>query len=587
MKDKLIECFKNTIYQINSNPLLLLNTRKAIKDTRLYYPSFQVEISAVKAENAVLSVVEDTSFNAARKLVQKHDRVAVLNFASPVNPGGGVANGIMAQEECLCRSSNLLPCLKSKELAKNYYMYHRTMNNPMYTDRLIYTKNVTVFKTDDAIPKQLPETQWFCVDVITCAAPNLNSAKKSDLPVVSDDRLKVLFERRIKQILKCAICNNSPAIVLGAFGCGAFGNPPEIVAEAFKKVLIVDGYAKYFKEIVFAVKHSDADNSNFEVFRKVFSEKSSKAQTADNNTSKEKTKYCHKCGSEVLKNSKFCIKCGAKIANDTHNEPKPEEQPEYIDIRYKIIRELGKGATAKVYLANDEKLGRQCAVKIVSKTGYANKIASQMLLEEANKMKFLHHISIPQLYDILDEENRLCIVMEYIEGRTLEKVIRETNSPLSEELVVNWAKQLCVVLDYLHSLNPPRIFRDLKPSNIMLQPNGEIKLFDFGIMRLYDENKHTDTCNLGTRGFAAPEQFTSVGQSDARTDIYALGMTIHYLLTGINPVKMDNEIISISKYRPELPETLDEIIKKCTRSNPDERYKNSKEVLNDLNNYDK
>lgn len=442
----------------------------------------------------------------------------------------------------------------------------------------------------------------------------------------------------LSSVFNSAIDNDVDAIVLRSFE-----NSPLFVAEAFKEVLFKLGYEKYFKEIVFALKNSDKD-TNFNTFENVFSNEIKAvaksiphcnycgADIIENSKfcikcgnefiidSKSNSVSCPTCGAEVLKNSKFCIMCGSKVTADKKAEEhrcskcgadlsseskyclncgteqlgKKNEAVDdlaedlsdtYIDIRYKLIKEIGKGGFSKVYLANDERLDRICAIKIVSKIGYTNKIASQMLLEEANKMKFLHHIAIPQLYDIYDEEKRLCIVMEYIEGSTLEKIIKDTEHPIQEDKVVDWTKQLCVVLDYLHSLNPPRIFRDVKPANIMLQPHGQIKLFDFGIMRTYDSNKDTDTCNLGTRGFAAPEQFNVSGQSDSRTDIYALGMTMHYLLTGINPIKMEDAILPITTYRPELSKRLDIIIQKCVAHNPDDRYQNCRDLLKDLEEY--
>lgn len=250
----------------------------------------------------------------------------------------------------------------------------------------------------------------------------------------------------------------------------------------------------------------------------------------------QKKKFCHKCGAQLKLNDKFCMKCGTKVitvdqASNKENEKHPKDKKieskndnadleEIIDNRYKLIRQTGKGASAIVYLAQDIKLNRVCAVKIVKKNTYSNKMAAQESLEEVNKMKLLAHISIPQLYDIYDDDDRLCIVMEFIDGQNLSEIIHSQKNPLDEYIVVSWAKQLCRVLFYLHTLKPPRIFRDLKPANIILQPNGIIKLIDFGTMKNYDESCTEDTVNLGTKGYAAPEQFGGRGQTDARTDIY-------------------------------------------------------------------
>lgn len=138
------------------------------------------------------------------------------------------------------------------------------------------------------------------------------------------------------------------------------------------------------------------------------------------------------------------------------------------------------------------------------------------------------------------------------------------------------------MLFYLHTLKPPRIFRDLKPSNIILQPNGVIKLIDFGTMKNYDESRTEDTVNLGTKGYAAPEQFGGRGQTDARTDIYGLGMTLYHLITGVNPSIMPFEIKPISYYRKDISTDLQRIVLKCIEVEREKRYQTAIELLNDL-----
>lgn len=199
-------------------------------------------------------------------------------------------------------------------------------------------------------------------------------------------------------------------------------------------------------------------------------------------------------------------------------------------------------------------------------------------------MKLLKHISIPQLYDIYDDDERLCIVMEFIKGQNLSDIIKSQKNPLDEYTIVSWAKQLCRVLFYLNTLKPPRIFRDLKPSNIILQPNGIIKLIDFGTMKNYDESRTEDTVNLGTKGYAAPEQFGGRGQTDARTDIYGLGMTLYHLITGVNPSIMPFEIKPIRYYRKDISMELQRIVLKCIEVEREKRYQSAIELLNDLEN---
>lgn len=155
----------------------------------------------------------------------------------------------------------------------------------------------------------------------------------------------------------------------------------------------------------------------------------------------------------------------------------------------------------------------------------------------------------------------------------------------SVENVIDWSKQICLVLNYLHSLKPAKIHRDIKPANLILMYDGRIKLIDFGIMREFNPKKAEDTCCLGTRGYAAPEQFGGRGQTDARTDIYGLGMTMFHLVTGVDPKDAPYKIMPICKIDPSLPKGLEYIITKCTQVYPEARYQNCSDLINDLNNY--
>ena len=309
---------------------------------------------------------------------------------------------------------------------------------------------------------------------------------------------------------------------------------------------------------------------------------------SESKTIESKKHICSKCGNVLNPNDRFCMKCGTKTDFEKDDDSKKdssvnnEDVPEIIDNRYKLIRQTGKGASSVVYLAQDKKLDRICAVKIVNKNTYANKIAAQESLNEANKMKLLAHISIPQLYDIFDDEDRLCIVMEFIEGKTLNEIIKSMTRPLDEYTIIQWSKQLCRVLFYLHTLKPPRIFRDLKPANIILQPNGVIKLIDFGTMKNYDDSRSEDTVNLGTKGYAAPEQFGGRGATDTRTDIYGLGMTMYHLITGVNPSLPPFEFKPIRYYRKDVSKGLEDIVMKCIAIEREERYQSAIHILKDL-----
>ena len=171
--------------------------------------------------------------------------------------------GADAQEECLCRCSGLFLNLKAME--DSFYLPHKKAFSPLANDDLIYTPEVLVFKTDAWVPKLLPESEWYAVDVITCAAPVL--AKGFFKGSLSNEELFGIHERRLGRILDAAMAEHVESIVLGAFGCGAFCNDPNVVANAFKHVLARCGHA--FKNIEFAIYSSDYEMKNYEIFRSV------------------------------------------------------------------------------------------------------------------------------------------------------------------------------------------------------------------------------------------------------------------------------------------------------------------------------
>lgn len=199
-------------------------------------------------------------------------------------------------------------------------------------------------------------------------------------------------------------------------------------------------------------------------------------------------------------------------------------------------------------------------------------------------LKKLSHPSLPDIVDVIDEDDRFLIVMDYIEGNSLKTALQEYGVQ-SQKNVIKWAKQLCDVLGYLHSQNPPIIYRDMKPANIMLKPDGNVVLIDFGTAREYKENNIEDTTCLGTMGYAAPEQFGGMGQTDARTDIYCLGATMYHLVTGMNPCEPPYEIRPIREIDPTLSGGLERIITKCTQPDPNNRYQSAAELMYDLEHY--
>jgi len=262
----LIEAFRDTQLQMRENPALKSATLAMQAATRLYLNDFSAIDPCLKSTAPHISVLADTSLHCAQGQITPSKRVTVLNFANAYHPGGGVKKGAAAQEECLCRSSNLYAALTLPYMLKHYYKWNEKNTGDMGSDRIIYSPGVTVFKSDDIIPENLDP--FFLTDVITCAAPIYNPDKKHP---VTEDKLRAVFRSRIRNILETAAANGADILILGAFGCGVFGNPPELVASVFHELLIHNEYYRYFEKIIFAIKPSSEDCPNLSAFRKRFS----------------------------------------------------------------------------------------------------------------------------------------------------------------------------------------------------------------------------------------------------------------------------------------------------------------------------
>lgn len=256
-----------------------------------------------------------------------------------------------------------------------------------------------------------------------------------------------------------------------------------------------------------------------------------------------------------------------------------------IDGKYKILNVVGKGGMSVVYLAMNERANKQWAIKEVRKDGMQSfEVVKQNLVAETDLLKKLNHPHLPSIIDVIDCDDTFLIVMDYIEGNPLSKAL-ETSGAQNQDDVIEWAKQLCDVLGYLHSRKPPIIYRDMKPSNVMLKPDGNVMLIDFGTAREFKYSSVADTTCLGTQGYAAPEQFGGHGQTDARTDIYCLGATMYHLVTGHNPATPPYEMYPIRQWNPMLSSGLEEIILKCTQRNPEDRYQSCADLLYALDHY--
>lgn len=257
-----------------------------------------------------------------------------------------------------------------------------------------------------------------------------------------------------------------------------------------------------------------------------------------------------------------------------------------VDGKYKILSEIGHGGMSVVYMAINEKANKTWAVKEVRKDGKMDfNTVRQGLMAEIDTLKRLKHPNLPSIIDVIEDNESFIIVMDYIEGRSLDKIIEE-NGAQPEAYVVEWAKQLCDVLGYLHSRTPPIIYRDMKPANVMLKPDGNVMMIDFGTAKNYEIDLG-QTTGIGTIGYAAPEQYigSGFGRTDARTDIYCLGITMYHLLTNVDPCKNLISDKSIRAVNPGLSQGLDAIIQKCTQYQPDDRYQSCAELMYDLENY--
>lgn len=272
-----VRIFEDTQRLYETNPRLREAVSKSIEQQKLI-PERMKHISHSgerRYENSAEVVVSRRrSFAAAMQYAGK--KVCVLNFASATNPGGGVTRGSSAQEECLCRCSTLYAALDSSEMWLGFYSSHRRTRNPLHNDDCIYTPGVVVFKSDTDEPRLQPERMWYTVDILTCAAPNLRERPGNEMNPgegdrsadISQDELRKLHEKRLRRVADIAVENDEDVLILGAFGCGAFRNPPEVVAWAMKTV--VEEYRYCFKTIEMAVHCSPRDDTNYQVFAEAF-----------------------------------------------------------------------------------------------------------------------------------------------------------------------------------------------------------------------------------------------------------------------------------------------------------------------------
>lgn len=289
---------------------------------------------------------------------------------------------------------------------------------------------------------------------------------------------------------------------------------------------------------------------------------------------------CHSCNGLNNENAKFCRHCGSPLYDSGYTSTKLPLGTE-LDSRYKIIDYIAKGGMGAVYKAIDMQVHRVWAVKEMLDyfdSEGEREYAVERFATEAEILYKLDHPSIPRFVDCFVADNRYYLIMEYIEGVDLRKLLEdyqaENKQGLEEDDVVRWSIQVANVLHYLHTQDPPIIYRDLKPGNIMVTPEDKAYLIDFGIARLFDPR--TKGTMVGTQGYAPPEQYR--GEAEPRSDIYSLGACMHHLLTGKDPRNdIPFNFPSVRTIREDLSEKIEWILDKALYMDPNDRFATAEE----------
>ena len=274
-KQKNAEIFRDTERRYKSDKELANAVELSKAKQSLILESDGVTVPAPsRKEKAKVIVSAKRSLQAAQPYAKAGKKVCVHNFASATNPGGGVVKGSSAQEECICRCTTLYPCLNSSEMWNGFYDPHRAACDPLNNSDCIYTPDVVAFKSDTDFPEPLDKSEWWKTDILTCAAPNLrekpsnsmNPRPHSKPASVTPQQLKELLTVRIRRIFEVAAANGADVLILGAFGCGAFRNPPQIVAQVFAEVM--QDFLYHFETIEYAVFHTQRETTNYDEFKK-------------------------------------------------------------------------------------------------------------------------------------------------------------------------------------------------------------------------------------------------------------------------------------------------------------------------------
>jgi len=267
----------------------------------------------------------------------------------------------------------------------------------------------------------------------------------------------------------------------------------------------------------------------------------------------------------------------------------PHSETLLPDAGYDVIRHLGEGTMGTVYLVKRKSDGKELVLKkliITSTSGLNETSAREIFQRESELLKRFSHHGLPEIYDTFIEDGQDYLVMEYIKGETLEDIINKNQGFFPVDKAIKVAMEIAEILDYLHnSFEAPIVYKDLKPSNIIITPEGKPRLVDFGTSRYYNPDKNSDTHRLGTPGYAAPEQYNKKGQTTPQSDLFALGVILFQLLTKYDPTVTPLKFPSMKSLNPSVPERLEEIIKKAIQLEPVNRYISIVEFKEELEKY--
>jgi serine/threonine protein kinase len=289
----------------------------------------------------------------------------------------------------------------------------------------------------------------------------------------------------------------------------------------------------------------------------------------------ESSLSCARCGHRLPPDALFCPGCGASVhapENSRQNLQRPGQIPPgtLLRQRYFIDRKLAQGGHSAVYLARDTfDNGTPVALKEMretQQTAEERDTAINSFMREERMLAALRHPALARVLDMFVEYGHHYLVMEYVPGYTLEDEMMALQHPIEWTRVVGWGIALCDVLAYLHHQQPPIVYRDLKPPNVMLTPDGQLKLIDFGIARWFYSSRSRDTTQLGTDGYAPPEQYA--GRSEPRSDLYALGASLYHLMSGrvpeSAPQRMNGQLLSaLRTLVPAIPEMVERVVQQA------------------------